>query len=1541
MNTMIKRSCTVLLIAMAGLLLVVGGAQGSTLYWSGNGTSLGGTGNWDIASSTNWGAAGAGPFDTAWVNANLDTAYFGGAAGTVTLGANITVGGLRFDTTGYTINNSSSTLSFGTGDNNILLNGNTPTGSAGTPVTATITNAVGGTGNVIFSFGGIQGFGGGFQNFGGQGLITLNGTSTTGWSGTTTVKPGMTLTLSSSNQGLVSTTGITLLGGTRNSQVGALGGSITLANINNTEAALNRVNDTAPIISCGGNITVNNTAAAVTSYSEAMGALDLRLGTLNITQTSALNSGTQTLTFGSGSLTTVNGAARTAVTTSAITFSGASLGASAKNSIIITGQGDSGVGEIIAPWATWGASAGVQTDYASYNRTAGGTLNAFGVQNAAIAASAESTWPIAATPASTDNCTLSNATGTAANGKLSATRIVNTVKNTSTAVNLTSVAANVLTVTGSSFQNGDAVVLSGAPAGLAANTVYYVVNASGATFQLAATPGGTPLAVTTVTGNITGGITLSNGNNLYTYGILNASAERLAIGGATGAGVLSTPAGGGNLYLTTGNGNIIINAPITDNGSDKVTVVRNGSVDNGILTLSGTNTFTGGLVLNTCGYGGSTRLVGTQSFAGGVILNGGILGDSTTPLTAVALNNNAITVNGMAQIVAATGETLTSSSSITINSTGALDIGASGTVTVGGVVSGSGTLLLNHGNINSGSTVILTNNANTFTGNVISANFNGGARPLYVNSFGDGGKVTVGYNSANGAATSKIFGLNSTAIAPLTFNVRQFEMIGPVAGGNIDNLTLANNSPQAFTINTDLLVNALGTRTLTLQGTGTGLSTFAGKIGNGSLAWLALTKAEAGAWVLSGSNTYSGVTTVSAGTLQVTTLANGGAASSIGQSSSVATNLSLGGATLRYAGTGDSTDRSFTQTGALTFDASGSGAIAFINTATPAYGTVNQARPLTLTGSNTNDNTLAVAIANNGTGVNTLTKDGIGTWVISGSNTFTGATVVQGGGTLVLDYSTQDSAKITTGGALTLGSSTGGVGGGTLTLAGGSFAQSVASTNALLPGGTFITRPSGTSTLNLNTITAGNGASARGGSLSFSADNIATTDNANTNGIIGGWVVVGSDWAVNGTGAGDGPIVALTSYTALPPSGSLGTINYSLTGSQIQSNADTSVNTLKIIASADDQTLSLGSKNLIPNVVNNANGILFTAGGNGYTYNVTGTGASTFKPGASSNSDMFFHIIDGTLNVTASASSGSGYVVKAGGGTLILGGVSLYGGYTFVNQGTLRLTHAGGAGSGTGATGAIYVQNMATLELTNNIAVGAKNLTITGTGVSGNGALRNVSGTTNTYGGAITVGTGGALINSEGGGLLNLTNSIVTAVGKDLTVGGAGHVAISSVISAAGGLIKAGAGTLTLTATNSYTGGTTINGGTLALGVNNSLSSATAVTINNTTLAAGANTTNSVGTLDVVGDNATINLGSGAVLAVADSRAIDWTGGTLNIAGTFVSGVSLRFGTIEGGGLTTAQLDLIVSNKYKNFRVGPNGYLLADEASPGTIIMLY
>ena len=70
------------------------------LYWTSNGTSLGGAAAWD-SSGLNWSSSNTSVAGAAWTAGK--TAIFGGTADTVTIGSAITAGGLTFSTTGYTL----------------------------------------------------------------------------------------------------------------------------------------------------------------------------------------------------------------------------------------------------------------------------------------------------------------------------------------------------------------------------------------------------------------------------------------------------------------------------------------------------------------------------------------------------------------------------------------------------------------------------------------------------------------------------------------------------------------------------------------------------------------------------------------------------------------------------------------------------------------------------------------------------------------------------------------------------------------------------------------------------------------------------------------------------------------------------------------------------------------------------------------------------------------------------------------------------------------------------------------------------------------------------------------------------------------------------------------------------------------------------------------------------------------------------------------------------------------------------------------------
>jgi len=157
-----------------------------------------------------------------------------------------------------------------------------------------------------------------------------------------------------------------------------------------------------------------------------------------------------------------------------------------------------------------------------------------------------------------------------------------------------------------------------------------------------------------------------------------------------------------------------------------------------------------------------------------------------------------------------------------------------------------------------------------------------------------------------------------------------------------------------------------------------------------------LTKTGGGTLELLGANAYTGPTVLSAGTLEVSVLADGGTASSFGQSSSVAANLVIeGGSRLRFGASG-STDRLFTlgDGGGILDTAAGAAAMLTGTGAVVMAG--SNARVLELTGGGSGS--LAAVLADLGAGAATsLLKTGTGTWSLMSAQTFTGNTTVDAG----------------------------------------------------------------------------------------------------------------------------------------------------------------------------------------------------------------------------------------------------------------------------------------------------------------------------------------------------------------------------------------------------------------------------------------------------------------------------------------------------------------------------------------------------------------
>ncbi len=179
-----------------------------------------------------------------------------------------------------------------------------------------------------------------------------------------------------------------------------------------------------------------------------------------------------------------------------------------------------------------------------------------------------------------------------------------------------------------------------------------------------------------------------------------------------------------------------------------------------------------------------------------------------------------------------------------------------------------------------------------------------------------------------------------------------------------------------------------------------------------------------GTLTLNPENTYTGSTQIYAGVLVAASLnsVNGGdpllPASSLGAPTSAASGtigLASGvSATLRYVGTGETTDRvvNLRSSASGTIEHAGTGLLKF---SSDLSATGTSTKTLTLTGSTTGIGELAGAVVDNSTTNKTnLAKSGTGTWVLSGACTYTGTTAVSAG-SLVVNGSIASPAALTIG----------------------------------------------------------------------------------------------------------------------------------------------------------------------------------------------------------------------------------------------------------------------------------------------------------------------------------------------------------------------------------------------------------------------------------------------------------------------------------------------------------------------------------------------
>ncbi len=632
-----------------------------------------------------------------------------------------------------------------------------------------------------------------------------------------------------------------------------------------------------------------------------------------------------------------------------------------------------------------------------------------------------------------------------------------------------------------------------------------------------------------------------------------------------------------------------------------------------------------------------------------------------------------------------------------------------------------------------------------------------------------GGDPTAGYaiNISTGTISSGIVYLNS-------LNFTQTD----TASGN------------SYTISggTISLGGATPTVNIATQGV---TATISSILGGGSLT---LTKTGAGTLVLSGANTYTGATTISAG---IVNYQNGAA---LGVSSAITV---ASGATVQVQGgiTG----------GALPLKISGTGAANATGALESVSGSNSYAGPLTLGANSTisvdtgsvlsltntgliGGATFSLTLAGGGNGsiasiigttTGALNMTGTGVFTLTGANTYSGGTTINSG-----------TLQVGSGGA------TGSLG-----------------TGAVVDNGALVYK---LSSFTLNTPITGAGTvsnTGATGALTISAS-IGLTNNNFTFASVGGTLSSGVNLSV-GTGVGS-ITSATTSGSGFTMSGT-NSLSASGGGSITISGSTTTTG-------GGNNGLILGGAKLTTSGTVNLKGQNTGewAIGFGSSATISATSGITTLTGTTTNNSSskspFEFIYASSSSLTLTAASGASIVLT--GGTATGTGTAIFNDYTggTVYNVTGNVSFVAGATSSTDS----FWGHQGTLNAgTPKFNVGANSsLTLNAGVTSMTDGLTVVSmGATS----SVTVAGSGTGTMSGAMALTNSTDSLIYTISGALTqsgaisgagsviANGAGALTVSGIISGSNSVSMNGAGTLTLSAANTYTGATTVSAGTLVL----------------------------------------------------------------------------------------------------------------------------
>lgn len=970
--------------------------------------------------------------------------------------------------------------------------------------------------------------------------------------------------------------------------------------------------------------------------------------------------------------------------------------------------------------------------------------------------------------------------------------------------------------------------------------------------------GGSGIIVTTGanltnTGTITGG-NGGGGADVTGPGVPNSFANPVhnGVGGRGGNGVTATASAG----LTIVNSGTISGG---GGGSDyqNFQPYRLQAGGHGIIGQNLTITNSGSIVGGELGGAGFPGMFGTRATA--IIVTGGV--NSITALTgsnigAIELGgqttlagtfNNTIQVNGgVSMLVTGADATGNVTGITTLNNHGAITIGAGRTLSASTLNNHGGSISLGVGATLQGTGNTLNNNAtiNVATGGAVSDagdinNFSAG----FINFNGPGGTATLssGTSTINNSGQINVVSGDVDAVGGNITN----HSVGAISvtGGNflgIGTFTHAGSATLNVAAGCTLDVNTIAFVGGSVSGTGTiDAATAFTLTASGSISTIlagtgALSKSGATTTTLTGANTYSGNTTVSAGTL---------ALSGAGTLGAVSGSTTISGGTLSLGGTTQTQNGGLVMTGG-----------------TLADGTFSSSGTMDLQAG-----TISAALAGTGAAV----KSGVGTVALRGMNTYSGGTTINGG--------TLEIGTIGTSGAIV---GTVNVVAGTLDLINADMSGVTGITNSATVNYRNATNAgSGTVTTNAGATTSFFD-TASGGTASFVTNAGGTVDisGLSSAGMSAGSIAGGGVYLLGSKTLTVGGNNASTTVTGTISDGGAGGGaggSLSKTGSGILTLSGNS--TYTGATTVDGGTLRAGAANAFAagSAHSVAAGAMLDLGGHSQTIGslagagsvlISGSSDITLTSGGNNASTTFSGLI-------SNGGTGNLALAKTGSGTLTLSGSNTYSGGTTVLGGAVAVSQD----SNLGSAGGVLTLNGGTLQFTSGFELGATRAVTLG---AGNGTV-DTGANSATIAGAIT---GAGSLAKAGSGTLTLSGA---SSYSGSTAVNAGAFNITGSLADAGATIAngttadvngSGAAWTSIGAFNidggfSVQAGATVESGSANLGTGGGQSGAATVT--------GAGSTWTIDTDLDVGDAGAgfLTVAGGAVVS-ADAVTIGRTGGS-------------------------------------------------------------